>query len=67
MHLSLFSIFTNTHPYLDPGTGSFLIQILIAAVLAAGVFVKVYWRKIKSFITRKPYEPEADDHEEKTL
>ncbi len=54
MHLSVLSIFTNTHPYLDPGSGSFIIQILIAALLSAGVFVKIYWRKIKSFVTHTP-------------
>jgi hypothetical protein len=67
MHMSIASIFTNTHPYLDPGSGSFIIQILIAALLGAGVFIKIYWRKIKSFITRQPYTNETDDQENKQL
>jgi hypothetical protein len=32
--------------YLDPGTGSLLIQGLIASVAAAGALAKLYWHKI---------------------
>ncbi len=32
--------------YLDPGTGSYLLQIL----LAAGITVGVYFRNLKSFV-----------------
>ncbi len=35
--------------YLDPGTGSMLIQGLIGAVAAAFVVGRLYWHKIKSF------------------
>ena len=35
--------------YLDPGTGSMLIQGLIGAVAAAFVVGRLYWYKIKSF------------------
>lgn len=37
------------HAYLDPGTGSALIQGLIAAVAAVGVTLKLYWHRIKRF------------------
>lgn len=33
-----------TH-YLDPGTGSMVLQVLLAALLSVGVLVKVFWRK----------------------
>jgi len=37
------------HAYLDPGTGSYVLQILVAA-LAGGLFVvKMFWKNIKSF------------------
>jgi hypothetical protein len=36
--------------YLDPGTGSFLIQLLIAGVLGAGFAVKMFWRRITGFV-----------------
>lgn len=42
--------------YLDPGTGSMAIQILIGLVAGALVTLKLYWGKLKSFFggTRNP-------------
>ena len=42
---------SDAHAYLDPGTGSLLIQMLIAGVVGAGVVVKIYWRKIRTFVS----------------
>lgn len=39
------------HAYLDPSSGSFILQILLAALLGGGYAVKVYWKKIKAFFT----------------
>ena len=39
------------HAYLDPGTGSMLIQGIIGAVAAVGVTLKLYWHKIKLMIS----------------
>ena len=38
--------------YIDPGSGSYLVQMIIAAVLAGLFFIKNLWWKIKSFFTR---------------
>lgn len=38
--------------YLDPGSGSYLIQILIAAFVGVSFGIKVFWKKIKSFFIR---------------
>lgn len=35
------------HAYLDPGTGSLLIQGIIGAVAAIGVTLKLYWHKVR--------------------
>jgi len=35
--------------YLDPGTGSFILQLLMASILGALFTIKLYWRKVKSF------------------
>lgn len=32
--------------YVDPGTGSMIIQVVIAAVVGAGAFIGAFWRKI---------------------
>lgn len=54
--------------YLDPGTGSLLIQGIIASIAAAGALAKLYWHKIVVLFRggRKPDEvpqtKDADDH-----
>jgi hypothetical protein len=40
------------YAYLDPGTGSYVFQLLIAGAVGLGFLVKVYWSRIKLFFTR---------------
>ncbi len=47
------------HAYLDPGTGSMLIQGIIGAVAAVGVTLKLYWHKIKLMISGRKAESET--------
>jgi hypothetical protein len=37
--------------YLDPGSGSYLLQILLAGVVAALFTVKLFWLRIVTFVT----------------
>ena len=46
-------IHSNAYAYIDPGTGSIMLQALIAGIAAAGAAVSVYWSKIKSFFSKK--------------
>ena len=47
--------------YIDPGTGSLLIQSIIGAIAAIGVTLKLYWHKIKVFfLAKKPADPAAE-------
>ena len=46
--------------YIDPGTGSLIIQILLAALVGAGFAVKIFWTKIKSFFS-KVFGKKRDD------
>lgn len=49
------------HAYLDPGSGSLIIQSLIGAAAALGVTLKLYWHKIKLKLSgRKAPESEID-------
>jgi hypothetical protein len=48
-------------PYLDPGSGSFIIQILIAALLGLGVAVRASWGRIKEFFGKKKSEDDTTD------
>jgi hypothetical protein len=50
--------------YLDPGSGSFLIQILIAALLGLGIAIRASWSKIKGWFGHKPKVEEDDDEAE---
>ena len=38
--------------YVDPGSGSYLVQMIIAAILGALFYFKTIWWKIRSFFTR---------------
>ena len=40
--------------YLDPSSGSMLLQIAVGGFLAVVVTARMYWRKVRSFFTRKP-------------
>lgn len=36
--------------YVDPGTGSFLLQMLVAALLGFLLTLRLYWQKLKSLL-----------------
>jgi hypothetical protein len=52
-------------PYLDPGSGSFLIQLLIATALGLAIALRASWGKIKTMFGAKP-KPDADEDDEDT-
>jgi len=33
--------------YLDPGTGSMLLQVILGGIAAVGVALKLFWHKIR--------------------
>lgn len=39
------------YAYLDPGSGSFLFQLLIGALFGGLFAVKIYWKKVRSFFS----------------
>lgn len=39
------------YAYLDPGSGGFFIQMLLAALVGLSFTLKAYWKKIKDFFT----------------
>jgi hypothetical protein len=56
-------LFTDAVAYLDPGTGSMLLQVILGGVAAIGVAIKLYWHKLRAAfgMSRKV---EADDIDE---
>ncbi len=48
--------------YIDPGSGSFLLQAVLAGLLAAGMAIRTYWRRIVGFFRRdSPKTKPSDD------
>ena len=46
--------------YLDPGTGSFLFQTVIAMAVGSAFALKTYWQRIKATFGGRPAAPTAD-------
>jgi len=47
--------------YIDPGTGSLLLQIVAGSLIASIVFFKKTWYTIISFFKGKPEEIEEEE------
>ena len=46
--------------YLDPGSGSMILQIIAGGAAAVAVTAKLYWNRILQFLRiRKPEEEES--------
>jgi flagellar biosynthesis protein FliQ len=41
----------DAHAYLDPGTGSYVLQIVIAGIVSALFTLKMFWRRIVDFFS----------------
>lgn len=39
----------DAYGYIDPGTGSYIIQIAIATILGSMFAIKIFWKKIVHF------------------
>ena len=48
--------------YLDPGSGSFIIQIVIASLLGLGIVLRASWGRIKGLFGGKDKPADQDDH-----
>jgi hypothetical protein len=46
--------------YIDPGSGSYILQMIIAAVLGVSFFFKNFWLSIKAFFTGKKTKKEDE-------
>ena len=40
-----------SYAYLDPGSGSYFLQIIIGVFLGAAFTIKLYWRRILAFFS----------------
>jgi hypothetical protein len=51
------------YAYLDPGSGSYLLQILLAGLLGALFTLKVFWKRIVSFFAQLFSKRPRDDQD----
>jgi len=51
--------------YLDPGTGSILLQGMLALIAGAAVTLRLYWTKVKTYFAHGKPDPahQADERD----
>jgi hypothetical protein len=47
--------------YLDPGSGSMILQVIAGGLAAVAVTARLYWRRLKRFLRISKDEPEAGE------
>lgn len=52
---------TDTEAYLDPGTGSMLLQVVLGGIAAVGVAIKLYWHKLRAALGMAKKEDPEDE------
>jgi hypothetical protein len=60
----LFSPLLVPQAYLDPGSGSILIQLILAVLLGFGVFVRAQWSRIRKLFGKKDADQDDIDSKE---
>ena len=58
---SLFSTLARSQAYLDPGSGSYFVQLLLASLMGALFVLGVYRRKVTDFFRNLFNRNKADD------
>jgi hypothetical protein len=53
-------IFIKVHSYLDPGSGSFILQLILAVFLGWLIVLRSYWTKIKDWLVNL-FNGQAED------
>ncbi|MFH2012297.1 MAG: hypothetical protein ABIJ37_06320 [Pseudomonadota bacterium] len=49
LYFLLFSV-CEAQAYLDPGTGSYILQLILAGLFGTLVTIKIYWKRIKTYL-----------------
>jgi hypothetical protein len=52
------------YAYIDPGTGSYIVQMLIAGFVAMGFLAKIFWKRIIAFFLNLFGKKVKDEGEE---
>ena len=49
--------------YLDPATGSMILQLLLGGVAGALVVGKLYWQRVKDFFRKESEPPDSESRD----
>ncbi len=52
---------SSAHAYLDPGSGSLILQMLIAFIVGSIFMVKLYWGRIRTFFANMSSKDIGED------
>lgn len=55
------------HAYLDPGTGSIILQSILAGIAVAMGVLRLYWYRLKAFFSGKNAKPDVQDSQESEI
>ncbi len=61
LFLSAVGIDSPAYAYLDPGTGSMMIQLILGGVAGALVVGNLYWQRIKAFFRGKSIDDQSKE------
>lgn len=50
----------SAHAYIDPGTGSYVLQIVIAGIAAGAFAIKMFWRRIRALFSSNRIQEDTD-------
>ena len=56
----IFILTNEANAYIDPGSGSIIIQAIIGGLAAAGTTITIYWNKIKRFFSKNKKNSDDD-------
>ena len=61
----IFASLRRSYAYLDPGSGSFILQLILAILLGAMFVLRSYWAKIRDAI-KKVFSRQQEDEDNGT-
>jgi hypothetical protein len=47
------------HAYIDPGTGSMVLQLVLAGLAGVGLALKVFWKRLLALFGKKDKGPDG--------
>lgn len=54
------NVAAETLAYIDPGSGSFILQVVIGTILGASVAAKMYWARLRAYFGSRSERNDGD-------